>query len=309
VKHVVSLSLGTSLRNKTLETQILGEDFKIERIGYDGDMKAYAQAFKDYDGKVDALGVGGADVYLWLAGRKYAFKEILNIVKQVKITPVVDGSGLKHSLERETVKSLQADGVVDFAHSRVLVVSAVDRFGMSEALEETGAKVTYGDLLFGIGVDIPLRKYTSVKSFGKVMLPVITQLPFKWFYPTGKQQEIRKPKFAHEFKNADVIAGDWHYIHRYMPDSLPGKTILTQTLRFADLEFLTNAKVARAITTTPMMGGETFATNVMEAVIVAHLGRKPEDLNENDYLKVLKELDWKPNVIPLGEAVSVPSPS
>ena len=47
------------------------------------------------------------------------------------------------------------------------------------------------------------------------------------------------------------------------------------------------------------MGGETFATNVMEGVIVALLGKKPEQMTEGDYLGMLKKLDWKPNVIDL----------
>jgi hypothetical protein len=47
------------------------------------------------------------------------------------------------------------------------------------------------------------------------------------------------------------------------------------------------------------MGGETFATNVMEAVIVALLGRGRSPLATKDYLDVLEALAWKPNVIPL----------
>ena len=47
------------------------------------------------------------------------------------------------------------------------------------------------------------------------------------------------------------------------------------------------------------MGGETFATNVMEGVIVALLGKKPSEMSEEDYMSVLKQLDWKPNVIDL----------
>ena len=57
--------------------------------------------------------------------------------------------------------------------------------------------------------------------------------------------------------------------------------------------------MARAITTTPIIGGETFATNVMEGVIVTLLGKRPEELAESDYLGALKRLDWKPNLIPL----------
>jgi hypothetical protein len=262
-------------------------------------MAKFAQTFQELDGKVDALGVGGADIYLRLPGRVYAFREIKNIVDKVKITPIVDGGGLKHTLERETIRQLQREGVIDFAKQKVLMVAAVDRFGMAQALEEAMAQVSYGDLMFGLGLPIPLRKYSSVISFGKLVLPVITQLPFKWFYPTGKQQEDRKPKYPAEFLRADVIAGDWHFIRRYMPDKLPGRTIITQTIRKADIEFLKSAEVARVITTTPEMGGETFATNVMEGAIVAHLGKKVADMTEKDYIDTLEQLGWKPNVIDL----------
>jgi hypothetical protein len=47
------------------------------------------------------------------------------------------------------------------------------------------------------------------------------------------------------------------------------------------------------------MGGETFATNVMEGVIVALVGKRPEAMTEQDYLDVLKELNWSPGVMEL----------
>jgi hypothetical protein len=47
------------------------------------------------------------------------------------------------------------------------------------------------------------------------------------------------------------------------------------------------------------MGGETFATNVMEGVVVALLGRPPSDLTAEDYMKVLAQLNWSPNIIDL----------
>ncbi|MEA2552406.1 MAG: hypothetical protein QOJ65_582 [Fimbriimonadaceae bacterium] len=299
MKRVVSVSLGTGKRDKKHELDILGEPFVIERIGTNGDMKKFEQLFADLDGKVDALGVGGADIYVVVGDKKYAFSQILRMIGGAKKTPVVDGSGLKHTLERETILALQRDGMIDFKKQRVLLVSAVDRFGMAQALTDVGAQTTFGDLLFGIGLPIPLRTYGAVRRLGKVVLPIITRLPFQWFYPTGEKQEKRTPKFPKVFAEADVIAGDWHYIRRYAPNDLAGKTIITQTLRIADLELLRESGAARAITTTPMMGGETFATNVMEGVVVALLGKRPDELTEQDYMSVLEKLDWKPNVIEL----------
>jgi hypothetical protein len=138
-----------------------------------------------------------------------------------------------------------------------------------------------------------------VKFIGALTLPVITRLPFKWFYPTGEKQESRTPKFPKVFQEATFICGDWHYIRRYAPDHLDGKTILTQTVRKADLDWLASTGAARVITTTPVMGGETFATNVMEGVVITLTQKRPEEMTANDYLETLSKLEWRPNVIDL----------
>jgi hypothetical protein len=299
MKRIVSVSLGSSKGNKSHEVDILGERFTIERIGTDGDLIKFRDMFTELDGKVDALGVGGADVYYVAGKRRYVVRQIKKLIAGAKTTPVLDGSGLKHTLERETIHELQRSGEVDFAKERVLLVSAVDRYGMAQALYEHCPNVVCGDLMYGIGLPFRIRRYGTVKFLAAVLLPIITRLPFKWFYPTGEKQETRTPKFTFAFDEATIVAGDKHIIRRYAPDDLTGKTIITQSIRKMDVDWLKASGVKRLITTTPEMGGETFATNVMEGVIVTIAGKRPEELVEADYLDILKRLDWKPNVMAL----------
>jgi hypothetical protein len=258
------------------------------------------RSFAELDGKVDALGIGGADLHIWVGNRRYTFRSIQKLVSVAKKTPVVDGSGLKNTLEREAVRWLQAQGIIDFSRSTVLLVAAVDRFGMAQELARCARQVIYGDFVFAIGLPIPIRSYRTVEWLGRMLLPIITRLPFQWFYPTGEKQEQRTPRAPRLFQQADVIAGDWHYIRRYMPDHLPGKRVITNTVRRADVELLRQAGVAQLITTTPVIEGETFATNVMEGVIVALTGRHPDELTAQDYLDMLHRLGWQPGVIELG---------
>lgn len=300
MKHIVSVSLGSSRRDKRSEVEIAGERFLIERIGTDGDLRRFQSLFAELDGKVDALGIGGADLHIWVGNRRYTFRSIQKLVSVAKKTPVVDGSGLKNTLEREAVRWLQAHGIIDFSRSTVLLVAAVDRFGMAQELARCARQVIYGDFVFAIGLPIPIRSYRTVEWLGRMLLPIITRLPFQWFYPTGEKQEQRTPRAPHLFQQADVIAGDWHYIRRYMPDQLPGKRVITNTVRRADVELLQQAGVAQLITTTPVIEGETFATNVMEGVIVALTGRHPDELTAQDYLDMLHRLGWQPGVIELG---------
>ena len=59
MKRAVSVSIGSSKRDKAVEVNLLGEQVRIERIGTDGDMEKAALLFKELDGKVDAFGLGG----------------------------------------------------------------------------------------------------------------------------------------------------------------------------------------------------------------------------------------------------------
>lgn len=295
-KHVVSVSLGTSKRDMSAEAEFLGARFLIERRGTDGDHAAFERLVAELDGRIDCFGVGGTDAYLYAGDRRYAFRQTLRLMRAAQLTPWVDGSGIKHTLERETVGYLQERGIVDFRTKRVLVMAAVDRFGLGEAIANLAQSVVYGDLLYGLGLPIPIRSFGTVKRLARLALPIITRLPVEWIYPTGAKQEVNTPKYRRYFEEADVIAGDWHLIRRYMPERLDGKIILTQSSRKSETELLRSRGAAMLVTTTPEIGGAAFATNVVEAVVVALLGRRPEELTPADYLGTLRQLGWAPSV-------------
>jgi hypothetical protein len=297
MKKIVSVSLGSSTRDHRVEVEWLGERFDINRIGFDGSLDRAIAKLHELDGTVDAIGLGGIDVYLYAGKKRYALRDGLRMLEAVKTTPVVDGSGLKNTLERETVLRLQSDGVIDFRGLPVLMVSALDRFGMAQALVEAGAQVTFGDFIFALGVDKPVTSLPEFEALAEKYLPDACKLPFQFFYPTGKKQEKPpEPKFSHYYAAADVIAGDFHFIRQHMPDDLRGKTILTNTVTQANVEELRERGAARLVTSTPNLGGRSFGTNVMEAALLALLGKRWQDVTEDDYLRLLHELRFAPRV-------------
>jgi hypothetical protein len=136
-KRVVSVSLGSSRRDSSAELEVLGQHFVLERIGTDGSMAKAAQMLSEMDGKVAAFGLGGTDLEIVAGTRRYSFKDIKKLAAHAKITPIVDGGGLKHTLERMAVTQLEP--VVGWRGRKTLMVSAVDRFGMAQALAQAGA--------------------------------------------------------------------------------------------------------------------------------------------------------------------------
>ena len=74
-KHIVSVSLGSSERNAKSTLQLKGQTFIIERLGTDGNLQKARQLLEELDGRVDALGLGGTDLYVYAGGRRYTFRE------------------------------------------------------------------------------------------------------------------------------------------------------------------------------------------------------------------------------------------
>ena len=298
MKRVVGISLGSSKRNHEVTVELMGQGYKIERIGTDGNMNKMVEIIKELDGKVEAFGLGGMDLYIYAVDRRYSFRDAKRIVKAAQKTPIVDGSGLKNTLERRAIEYVARNTDIFDKPKKVLLMSAMDRLGMAQALEAAGGMMTYGDFPYTIGVPLPLKSLRTLAFAARILAPLVCQLPFQMIYPTGEKQTVNKPRFTRYFLENDVIAGDFHFIHRYMPEELPGKIIITNTVTAADVDFLRERGLKTLITTTPEMNGRSFGTNIMEALLVC-MAEGDHELSEEQYNMLLKELNLKPRILDL----------
>lgn len=297
MKRAVSISIGSSKRNKAVEVTLLGEKISIERIGTDGDMEAAALKFQELDGTVDAFGVGGADLGALADGKWYPFYSVNPMVRFVKKTPLVDGGGLKNTLENKAPAFLD-EKIGEYINSRgrkVLVTVGVDRWGLSKSFVEAGYETVFGDLMFGLDLPIAIHKISQLKTVAALLMPIAGRLPFAWVYPTGEKQEKRTPKWEKYYQWATVIAGDCHYIKRNMPYDMQGKVIVTNTTTPEDVETFRKAGIKYLITTTPVLEGRSFGTNMMEAALVA-LSGKGRPLTWDELSEMIAKLGFEPQL-------------
>lgn len=308
VLRVVSVSLGSSKRDHAVEVEMLGQRLSIERIGVDGDYDKACAMIAQLDGNVAAIGLGGTDLYLIAGKKRYVIEQSRRLAQSAKVTPVVDGSGLKNTLERETIRWLVEHGELELKGRRVLLVSAVDRFGMAEGFVEAGCQTIFGDLIFALHLPVPIRSLRTIRLLAALLLPILRRLPISVLYPTGSRQEERKPKHGKLFQWADIVAGDFHYIRRHLPPRMDGKTIITNTTTSDDVGLLRECGVSTLITTTPELEGRSFGTNVMEGVLIALAGKRPEEMQPEDYLDLLRRLAWQPWVVRLADVAGGAAP-
>lgn len=295
-RKVLSISIGSSTRDHTTTTEFMGIPFEVSRIGTDGDLEHALELYREYDGKVDAFGVGGTEFYLWVDGRRYYFQEMRAIREAVKISKIGDGQGVKHILGRNAVAALEDHGIA-LKGKKALMTAAVDRYGLAKALVDRGCDVTFGDFMFALGLNIPMHSLKTLHLVARLILPIFTRVPFRWLYPIGEAQE-REPsqKYARYYEEAEIIAGDYLQIRDYMIPDLSGKIIITNTTTASDVEEMRKRGVHILVTSTPRLEGRSFGTNVMEAVLLALMDKPQSEVVTQDFLDLIERVPLRPNI-------------
>lgn len=293
MKTVVSVSLGSTRGDFDIEATLGGTRFRFRRLGAGGDLRQARNLVEQLDGQVDAIGLGGANLAYRVGARLYPCREGLSVAGGARITPVVDGSGFKDTYERDVPGYLERNGI-PVAGENVLLVSALDRWGLGEGLEAAGARVMVGDALFALGLPVIFPGLRWFEAAARLSMWGLCRLPLNRLYPLGADEEANAPRLTRAWRLASIVAGDFHFIKRYMPRSLKGKTIVTTSTRPEDRELLRERGVRATCTMMPPLEGRTFGANVLDASAVAAKGRFP--LEREDYVLWWEQAGLRPHV-------------
>ncbi|MBI5352761.1 MAG: quinate 5-dehydrogenase [Chloroflexi bacterium] len=294
MKRAVSISLGSSKRDKSVKVNLNGQEILVERIGTNGDVETARRLYLDLDGRVDAFGVGGVDLYLRLDDKEYPLHAALKLVSGVKQTPLCDGRGLKHTLERRVFK-LAKPQLGDVRFKQAFIPVAVDRLGLAEAVAEVSDRTVFGDLMVALGVPLPVVGIPAFKRVARIMLPIVSHFPMSMIF-YGSDGAEHEPKYTKYFEGSDLIAGDYLFMRKYMPRNLAGKTIVTNTTTEENIALLKERGVKTIITTTPRFDGRSFGTNMNEAMLTAYAG-KGRRLTDDELNTLIDELGIGPSTI------------
>src|SRR5690554_6401058 len=127
--------------------------------------------------------MGGISLYLYgKNNRRYILKSALPMIGAVVKTPMVDGSGLKNSLEANVVRYLKEGLGIPLEKMKVFMVCGMERLGMAEAFSRLGSSMVYGDIMFAVGISIPIKTLKGLHRIATLLMPIVGRLPLKMLY-------------------------------------------------------------------------------------------------------------------------------
>jgi predicted amino acid dehydrogenase len=302
-KEIVSISLGPPSRDYEMAIRMFGEEIRVRRLGTDGDVRRARDLVGQFDGQVDAIGLGSMNVTFRVGRRTFVHDQIQKVAASATTTPVVDGSYLRGTLERWAITQVAGQQPGIFSQKRAFVVSGLDRYALAQVLGSLAHQIRFGDPIFHFNLPFALSSLGQLERYAELVLPALCRAPYGRFFPGGAQHALRTPRGVKYFDRAQIIAGQFDYIRRFAPYNLEGKVVVTSGLSADDVEDLRERGVESLVTfTSPFDDAYPFVdVNVLEAIFTAFIDRPFDQVTGDDYLNLVARSELEPHITVLNE--------
>jgi len=304
MKKIGSISLGEMNNDYSFQTFFLGQDFQIDRFGFDKDLDKAAETMLELEETVDAIGLGS--VHFTSSGTNSSktakANEILKEITRSFKIPVTSGDALRKVTEEWAIRHIQFKFGNYFNNARVLFLDGLSNLSIARVLSEYTSNLTFADPILQHGIPRFIQSLSDMERYSSGIHDILNWIPSKTIsssvIPIQKwnQYIIRKA-----IQKATVIVVPFHEFYQYLGDcsveELGGKIVITSTAYDDRVSYLSERGVDVIIDTTPKVLERVVDVNVLEAIIYAALEKKVGELNSDDLLEIISEQHMDPRVI------------
>ncbi|EMP56591.1 shikimate/quinate 5-dehydrogenase [Marinobacter santoriniensis NKSG1] len=304
MKTVVSVSQGSSDADYELETDFLGQPFRILRIGTDGDLSRAEAVLESVRPQADAIGLSMIHDHYQVGREQLEHPETARLEACVPDVPVTTGAGLRGILQEWAVRHTQTELGHFFDNARVLFLNGQAGYRIARSLSEHTENLQFADPYLDFGIPRLLTSLNQLETYTRLTAPVMFQpmavkainaLHHSPLYRLG--EKLVSGSLHSAVQDSHVIVGAVGDLETFTSKELDGKTVITSRVTDSVLDWMRSRKVAMVVDYSPWLAGRPIGVNVMEAMISAALSRTPEQLGPDDYLDVIQSLGIEPRIL------------
>ncbi len=296
MKKVVTVSLGSSKQDFKFETEFLGQRFQVKRIGADNDTTKAWELMRRHQAQADALGLGEIGDH-WNVGQSTvtnkATQHLLNVVTRV---PATTGARLRRLLQVRAVRHVQHALGHYFNNNITLFFSGARNWDMAQALTDYTPNLNFADALIQTGAPKMLTSLQQLELYAKGHDLALSGK--RGEYLEGLLPGFKSNRLSAAVGKAHLIVGTYGEIKAVgTVANLEGKTIITSAVDDDRMAFFKQCKVNLVIDVSPQLFERVVGVNVIEAMILAALGKPEEEVSDDDFNEILDELDMQPRLL------------
>ena len=296
MKRVVGISLGAGSQDFAFRARFLGKPLDVRRIGTNHSVARAEKLLREWENKADAIGVGVVRESYTVGSQRFVDREGARLTAAVTRVPVTTGARLGDILQEWALRHVQAKLGDYFNNARVLFFSGLANYKLAQSFAEYTPNLEFADALLQLGVPKMLGSIDALELYASGAHIVTDRVP-DLVTDNAAVREWQRFVLRRAMREATVVVAPVHELDAFGIEELAGKTILTSTVTEARIAQFRRKGVNLVIDGAPSLFGHVLGPSVLDAMIIAALGKEPEDILEDDYLGIITELGLEPRMV------------
>jgi predicted amino acid dehydrogenase len=296
---VVNVSLAGSDRDYDEHVNFLHHDFRIVRLGTDGDVAAAEELVGKWSTEAAAIAVTGirearaAGLY---DGELEAIERVMRAVAPG--VPVTGGHDLRDVLQEWAIRHVQTEMPGFFDNARTVVLGGLNHDRTTRILREFTHNIEFADPL--LRLDLPAR-LDSIPTLGlatSLALWPVRQLP------GSIQSQIKAPGQGlssalarRAARDCDLVVATYDELIAFGLEDLAGKTVITSAISEDRLAELGARGVDMVLDATPEPFEVTVSAAMLEAMMLATVSNGGGTLTNDDLLDMIAAAGLEPRLL------------
>ncbi len=294
---VVNVSLTSPDRDYDEHVSFLHEDFRIIRLGTNGDVTAAGELVRKWAEEADAVAVTG----IREARAAGLYDGELEAVERVKrattAVPVTDGHALRDVLQEWAIRYVQTELPGYFDNARTVVLGGVNHDRTTRILREFTDNIEFADPLLRVGLPSLLDSRPVLGLAAQIGMWPVHRLPG----PVRSQIKAPGHRISHALarraaRDCDVVVATYDELVGFGLEELAGKTVISSAISEDRLADLGARGVDMVLDATPQPFHVTVVAAVLEAMMLATVSGSGR-LTNDDLLDMIVGAGLEPRVL------------
>ena len=298
VSIIVNVSLATSDRDYDETVTFLERDFRLVRVGTDGDVPAAQALVRQWAPSAAAIAVTGIREARAAGMYDGDLAAVDKVRRATDAVPIADGHALRDVLQEWAIRHVANQMPGYFTNARVLVLGGLNHARTTRILREYTENLDFSDPL--LRMDIPGKLHANV-MLG--LAADISMWPLRKM-PAALKAQVKAPgarlsstlarRSSHD---SDVVVATYEELMAFGLKDLSGKTVVTSSISEERLAELGDLDVDMVLDTTPQPFDVTINAATLEAMMMSLTDGASGRLTNDDLLDMIVSADLQPRLL------------
>ena len=305
MKHIIQISLGSSIDDNEFETGFLDNTYYVQRLGTDGDVEKACDLLLHWNKIADAIALGGIRSVTPKGAKSSSKTDMVTLLElgSKLETPVTSGDMLRLVGHEWSLRHTQFKFDNNyFNNALVFFFSGRSSRTIAKVMAEYTDNLSFADALLENGIPKCIKGLKELERYNGRLANALDWIPGKKRVTSSEPVRSIINQIMHKaVQESHILVVPHHdffnYLDPYSIEDLNGKTVITSTVYDDRVDYLKDKGVDVIIDTTPKLLKNVAGVSVLEAMLQVAFDIPKGEGRDDELLEIISNMLMEPRII------------